>query len=500
MKDQQCGMVRGKGLGGSSIIYFMVYNRGHKVDFDRWAAAGNIGWSFDDVWPYFLKTENSTLEDLIDSPNHNSNGLMNVEYNKARTHLAEAFVAANKYLGLKEVDYNSGHHQLGVSFLQGNTKSGQKQSAYKAFLEPIINRPNLHIMLNTRVSQILIDPKTKVAFGVEFIRNGRKSRVTARKEVILSSGTFHSPQLLMLSGIGMKNDLARIKVPLIQHLPVGKIIHDHMMHNGPTFITNTTNLSDNIGFRGAIGAARDYTEGRGLFTIPSGVEALSFIKTKHGLHYGDNVPDVELVFTPGSLHLDRGFGAKYAGRMNDETYNSAYKPLESVKTDTFIISQLIFHPKSKGFLKVVDKNIFTPPKIYPNFFSDPEDIEVLLEGIKFSLRLANTPPFQKIGARINASPLKNCAHIHFGSDDYWRCSLRTLTNSLAHQTSTCKMGPKNDPSAVVSPELKVYGIKNLRIVDTSVIPASITGHTNSASVMIGEKAADLIKSQWSDYE
>lgn len=158
---------------------------------------------------------------------------------------------------------------------------------------------------------------------------------------------------------------------------------------------------------------------------------------------------------------------------------------------------MLFHPKSVGYLELKSSNPFHWPKLYHNFLKNPDDIETILEGIKFSLKLAATPAFQSVGARLNSVPLPDCAHIHFGSDDYWRCSIRTLSSTLHHQTSTCKMGPATDPTSVVSPELKVHGIKNLRVVDTSIIPEAPTCHTNAMSFMIGEKCADMIKIQWS---
>jgi choline dehydrogenase-like flavoprotein len=169
----------------------------NRNDFDRWAAAGNYGWSWNEVLPYFLKSERSTLEGLENSPYHNRHGESSVEYNRHRTPYSKLFVDASKYLGLREVDYNSGQ-QLGVSFLQANTLNGRRHSAFRAFIEPILNRPNLHVMINTRATKVLIDPKTKIAYGVELLRNRKRYRIMTRKEVILSAGAFMSPQMLMV--------------------------------------------------------------------------------------------------------------------------------------------------------------------------------------------------------------------------------------------------------------------------------------------------------------
>jgi choline dehydrogenase-like flavoprotein len=470
----------------------LIHTRGNKRDFDRWAEAGNYGWSYDEVLPYFMKSERANLGEYSNSPYHNRNGPWSVTFNPMKTPMADAFVRANKLMGMNEVDYN-GDKQMGVSYVQANTLHGRRHSAYRAFLEPILKRPNLHIMINTKVTKILIDPQSKVAYGVEFVRNNKRYRTLAKNEVILSAGTFHSPQLLTLSGVGLKRDLHKIGVPLIQHLPVGRNMHDHITFAEMTFVTNKTST---LGFMTYITNFFQYMQGKGLMTIPAGVEALSFIKTPTNNSRGVDVPDLELVFTPGSVHMDRGFGITTGGRMRREVYNTVYKPLEGTKFDTFLISLMLFHPKSVGRVEIPNANPFSHPKIHANFFDEPDDIETILQGVKYVMKLVQTKPFRDIGARLHSIPLPYCAHIHFGSDDYWRCVIRSMAFSIQHQVGTCKMGPVNDPSAVVSPELKVHGIKRLRVVDTSVIPEAPTAHTNALSVMIGEKAADLIKKEW----
>lgn len=472
----------------------MIYNRGHRNDYDRWAASGNSGWSYKDVLPYFLKSEHSTLANWRNSPSHNTKGELNVEFNRHPTIIGEAFVNANKHLGQREIDHNSGEN-LGVAYMQANTLNGVRHTAYRAFIKPILNRRNLHIMLATRVTKILINPQTKIAYGVEFIRNRRRMKVTARKEVILSAGTFHSPQLLMLSGIGLSHELRRHGIPLIQELPVGKILTDHLCHYGPTFVLNTTGNSVTLDNLIQPRHIRSYFHGSGPLTSTGGNEALSFIKTKTGASRGYNVPDIELISLSASFHSDYNFAARGV-RIRREIYDAVYKPLKKKRFDVFTTLIMLFHPKSIGYMELRDANPLSSPKFYHNFLKHPEDVETLLEGIKFAIRLIHTPPFKRLGARLHAIPLPPCAHIHFGSDDYWRCSIRTISSTLHHQIGTCKMGPQTDPTAIVSPELKVHGIQRLRVVDTSIIPEAPTAHTNAASYMIGEKSADLIKHEW----
>lgn len=351
--------------------------------------------------------------------------------------------------------------------------------------------------MNTRATKILIDPRTKIAYGVELLRNRKRYRIMARKEVILSAGTFMSPQLLMISGIGMKTDLNRIGVQVIKELPVGKIMYDHVTHIGPNFIVNTTGESLNAERALQGRSVIDYLKGKGILTVPGGVEGLSFIKTKVSDNRGPTVPDIELIFLAGGYHSDEGTGLKRGIRISEDLYNKVYKKLENTSIDTFSIGQMLFHPKSVGYLEIKSSNPFHWPKLYHNYLQNPDDVETILEGIKFTLELAKTPAFKSVGARLDSTPLPNCAHLHFASDNYWRCSIRTLSSSLHHQVSTVKMGPINDPTAVVSPELKIHGIHKLRVADTSIIPEAPTSHTNAMSFMIGEKCADMIIKQWS---
>ncbi|XP_070496026.1 glucose dehydrogenase [FAD, quinone]-like [Chironomus tepperi] len=488
MNNNQCFFPRGKGVGGSSIINYMIYNRGHDNDFDRWEQAGNPGWSFDDVEKFFKKSEAKTLGDLKKLLKQ-----VNVEYNPYKTKLAHTFLDGHKELGFDEIQYNL-HSRPGVSYLQASTLDGFRHTGFRAYIKDILHRPNFHIMVNTQVTKILINPQTKTAYGVEYQRFGRRQKILARKEVILSSGTFNSAKLLILSGVGNKQELKKLGIPLIQELEVGKQIRDHYAYYGITFVFNSTGNSVSIVSTFRPENLQSYVEGQGRISLPGSGEALSFIQTSVNERGGD-VPDAEFFELSGGFHTDFGMAAA-ALNMKQEIYDTVYKPLELAVYDAMTLCTITFHPKSIGYIELKDRNPFSYPIIYPNMLSHPDDVQTIFESIKFALSLLETEAFRKLGARVHPIPLPGCTHLHFGSDAYWHCTIHSLTSTIHHQTTSCKMGSRDDKFAVVNHELKVHGINRLRVVDTSIIPEPTSGHPNAVSFMIGEKAADMIKNEW----
>ncbi|KAH8368475.1 hypothetical protein KR084_012126 [Drosophila pseudotakahashii] len=498
MNNNECALPRGKVLGGTSSINYMIYNRGNRRDFDGWAAAGNPGWSYEEVLPYFLRSENAQLQGLEQSPYHNRSGPLSVEYVRFRSQLVDAFVEASVESGLPRTDYN-GESQFGVSYVQATTLNGRRHSAYSAYIKPVRDlRSNLHIFTFARVTRLLIDEATKTAYGIEFHYKNKPYTFKARKEVILSAGTFNSPQLLMLSGIGPEDNLKAIGVPMIQALPVGKKMYDHMCHFGPTFVTNTTGQTTFTSRVTPTEVLSYLLAGNPATRLSSigGVEALAFLKTQRS-ELPKDWPDIELIMVTGSLASDEGTGLKLGANFKEEIYDRMYRELAQAQQDHFTLLVMQFHPKSVGRLWLRDRNPLGWPKIDPKYFVAEEDVEYLLDGIKASLRIIEMPAMQRIGARLLKRPVPGCESHEFASDDYWRCSIRTLSYTLHHQVATCRMGPESDPTTVVNHQLKVHGMRRLRVVDTSVIPVPPTAHTNAAAFMIGEKAADMIRSEWS---
>lgn len=232
-----CNWPKGRALGGTSVINFMLYQRGHRRDFDGWAKLGNTGWSYEEVLPYFRKSERVGIPQLFDSKYHGRNGYLDVQLARYKTPLLNAFLNAGTEFGYRVTDPNA-ESLMGFSQVQATLRDGRRCSAAKAFLRPVMHRPNLFISMNSRVTKILIDPKTKTAYGVEFVKMRKQFRVFARKEVILSAGSIASPQLLMLSGVGPREHLDSLGIPVIQDLRVGYNLQDHSAVNGLDFVVN----------------------------------------------------------------------------------------------------------------------------------------------------------------------------------------------------------------------------------------------------------------------
>lgn len=298
-----CNWPRGRVLGGTSVINFLIYTRGNKLDYDRWEALGNTGWSYNDVLPYFKKSENIGIPSLTSSQFHGTGGYLNVEHSPYTTEMHKAFRKAAGEMGYKYNDPN-GKVNLGFSKAQATMRNGRRCSASRAFLEPIRFRKNFHVSKMSRVTKILIDPQSKRAYGVEFLKNRRKYTVLAKKEIILSAGTIGSAHLLMLSGVGPRDNLEAYNIPVVQDSMVGYNLQDHLCLSGVVFFVNDTVTISEDKVR-TPSAIFDYmVKRRGPYTIPGGAEGIAFVKTKYSENKSDDYPDIELVMGTGALNGD----------------------------------------------------------------------------------------------------------------------------------------------------------------------------------------------------
>ncbi|XP_069673372.1 glucose dehydrogenase [FAD, quinone]-like isoform X2 [Periplaneta americana] len=492
MENRQCSYPRGKVMGGSTSINYMIYTRGHRRNYDEWEEMGNDGWSYKDILPYFRQIEDMTIPEMaVDKKYHSTGGEVTISYAPYRTPLADAFVQAGAELGYRIIDYN-GETQTGFSYLQSLTRNGTRLSASRAFLHPIKQRTNFHVKKRSLVTKIMIDPRTKTAYGVEFIRGSKKYFVRAKKEVILSGGAINSPQLLMLSGIGPKKHLNEMNIPVIQDLKVGYNLMDH-----PGMITGTFVINQSV----AIVTEDVLNDGRALYdfshfhsgplSVPAACEGIAFLDSNN-LTNPDGDPNIEFLFFGGGIPSELTY-YKVVG-LSDKFYRNVYKHIEGAHTWTIV--PLVVRPKSRGRVMLSSVNPYKKPLIYHDFYENPQDLEDELFAIKKMMELSKTSAFQKFGSKINDIPIPGCEQHKFGSDDYWRCAARHTSTGIWHLSGTCKMGPYWDPNAVVDPRLRVYGVKGLRVVDASIMPMIPAAHTTFPTMMIGAKAADLIKQDW----
>jgi choline dehydrogenase len=359
---------------------------------------------------------------------------------------------------------------------------------------PIRNRKNLHVTKYSMTTKILINPINKHVYGVEFVKNRRSYTVFARKEVILSAGVFGSAQLLMLSGIGPADHLNSLNIPVIKDLKVGYNLQDHIELGAAITFTidqNFTIISNRVYDEYNYNTYDYVYNGRGPYTSPAALEALGFINTRLNKETPD-FPDIELQFFSAGMGSDAVL--PFVSGITDEMYQTVFKPLE--RKDTFTLLPLLLRPASKGRVKLRSKNPFKHPSIYMNYLKEEIDLEVMLEATKFAIKLALSDEFKKYGTRLHDIPITACKHLEFNSDNYWRCAIRQLTFTNYHQCCTAKMGPDWDPDAVVDPELRVYGVRGLRIVDASIMPIIPSAHIMSTVYAIAEKGADMILNEW----
>ncbi|XP_064614396.1 alcohol dehydrogenase [acceptor]-like isoform X2 [Liolophura sinensis] len=473
---------RGKALGGSGSVNLMVHCRGTPEDFNLWEKMGCEGWGYEDVLPYFVKSEDYTSPELLKGGVHGANGPMRVTEVWVSS-AGDKFLQAGKELGFANTD-NNGRSPYGVMRSQLNIFDGRRWHTAEAYLRPVMHRENLHIATHCHVTKILIDDK--VARAVEFVRilTGREV-VRARREIILSSGTIGSAQILMLSGIGPRQHLKDLGIAVEADLPVGSYLQDHVQVQGIEF------EFDRHVFRGG---APDSPENQARYdTLRSGPLATSlmagigFFKTGTPSENNNNA-SIQMYFTSC---LQDPVWEKNSG-MRPEVWEAMYPGRKDAVGPGMTFWPVVCHPKSFGTLRLRSANPFDYPLVDPNYLSNPDDVKTLVEGIKLCLKLGNTEAFRPLGARFIKRVLPGYQGTPY-TDEYWAEYVRHMTQAVYHPCGTCRMGRADDPTTVTDPQLRVKGIGRLRVVDASIMPEVTSGNTNAPTIMIAEKAADMIK-------
>ena len=459
LKGRRGYQPRGKCLGGSSAINAMVYIRGHKSDYDHWAALGNEGWSYQDLLPYFKKSEsNSEIRDQY----HGNDGPLHVSNLQSHNPFQQFYLEAAKEVGFKiNHDFN-GADQEGVGIYQVTHKNGERWSAARGYIHPYMGkRPNLNVQTGIQVERILFESKRAV--GVSYIQDGKQHIIRANKEVLLCAGAFNSPQLLMVSGVGPAKELQKFGIPLVHDLPgVGQNLQDH-----PDFIFGySADSLDLIGISlgGTVKLTAEivkYVRSREGLLATNFAEGGGFLKTDPSLE----APDVQLHFVVSlvedharKLHMAHGYSCHVC----------------------------VLRPKSRGQVTLASASMKDAPLIDPGFLKEDEDLETLVKGYKLTKKLMDAPTFTKIRKKDIFTP-------NVKTDEDIRNIIRERADTVYHPIGTCKMG--NDPMAVVDSHLKVRGIEGLRVVDGSIMPTLIGGNTNAPIIAIAEKAVDLIRAE-----
>ncbi|RBH59016.1 MULTISPECIES: GMC family oxidoreductase N-terminal domain-containing protein [Pseudomonas] len=445
---------RGKALGGSSSMNSMIYIRGHASDYDRWAQAGCPGWDWDSVLPYFKKSENNRLGQ--DPHRHGSAGELNVEAARDPNPLSKLFVQAAERLGLRRNDDFNGEQLEGCGIYNLTQKDARRLSSYRAFVAPVIDRPNLTVLTDCTVHSLILERRT--AKGVRLEMAGSQQTLHASREVILCAGALGSPQLLLASGIGPAQELQAAGIPVEHDLPgVGKNLQDHL--DGLVTVRSRSPLT--LGFSlgslpSILSAPLRYLLAKKGWLTTNYVEAGGFARTP----LAEMLPDVQFHFVPGYR--------SHRGRLFEWGHGYA-------------VHTCVLRPKSIGELHL-DRN--GKLVIDFNFLSDPADAKVLIEGLKLARRILAAPQFDGIRGKemLPGEAVQ--------TDEQLLTYVRDYASTVFHPVGTCKMGV--DPMSVVGPDLKVHGLKGLRVVDASIMPTLISGNTNAPCIMIGEKAADLI--------
>ncbi|WP_157218110.1 GMC family oxidoreductase [Flavisphingomonas formosensis] len=447
---------RGKVLGGSTSINGLIYIRGQAEDYDRWRQLGNAGWGYEDVLPYFRRAED---QEDGESRYHGTGGPLHVSNLVERNPLCDALIASAGALGIPHNPDFNGARQEGAGYYQATIKRGRRVSSATAYLRPAMKRPNLTVATESLAERILFDGRRAV--GLRLRQPGGTISVRCTRELVLAGGSINSPQLLMLSGVGEADRLRDLGVDPVHHLPgVGQNLQDHYGGQITWKCSRPITLNDVMLSRPKqlMAGLRWLLFRNGPLSVPAGQAGL-FTRVLEG----SATPDVQFLF---------------------QTFSGGYYEDGLFKFSGFANFICPVRPRSRGSLTLASADPAIPPRLSPNYFSDETDRRIAVEGLKLARSIAATPPLADFVTE------EHFPGADIRSDAEIEAYFRETGGCVSHQVGTCKMG--SDPLAVVDASLRVHGLEGLRVADASIMPTLISGNTNAATIMIGEKAAQMI--------
>ncbi|XP_033761494.1 uncharacterized GMC-type oxidoreductase Mb1310-like [Pecten maximus] len=478
-KPNRLSLPRGKVVGGTMAINSMVYQRGSPEIFNQWAEKGARGWSYNEVEQYFERMEDVRLHEPHNKGKRGKCGPVRVTQNKISI-FRDLFGNASLELGYRRMSCNEGVDE-GYCALQINTKSGERWNTAKAYLAPVMGRKNLDVLTDSTVVKILLYQGTAV--GVEVRSNeGKTKRVFTRKEVVLSAGVYNTPKLLLLSGIGPREHLKELQIPVMSNVPVGldlkelPVVPLRIYMDIPSFRPELL-----VEPRHTLAYLTNRT---GLLSEVSAMEGLLFAKTSQD---SPDWPDINLYFI--STLFDRLPEVLRGWNIKPELMRTWFR--DGLQHEGVQIMAQLIHPYSRGRVALRSDDPMDPPLIDPGFLTDIRDVRELIKAVRLINELVNTKYLKRAGASMD-QPFQECNQFIYNTTDYWECYIRYFAIANFHGTGTVKMGGVKDNSAVLDPELRVKGIHGLRVVGSSVMPEPTEDQT-AAVIMIAERASDLIK-------
>jgi choline dehydrogenase-like flavoprotein len=448
---------RGKMLGGCSSVNGSVYIRGHRSDYDEWQAAGNEGWGFDDVLPFFKRQERRLTGDPA---YHGREGELDVQQPRAVNPLTHAFVEAAVAAGHRKTEDFNGPEQDGFGVWDVNQRNGTRLSSSRAFLHPVMSRPNLTVLTDCFVERVEL--ANGAATGVTIVREGRRESLSAAQEVILSGGTINSPHLLMLSGIGAADLLQRHGLRVAQDLPgVGRNLQDHP--SAPIAMLDPSSQAYAMSWQSlprVVASPFQYLLGRSGMLASNAAEGGGFIRTRPEL----DRPDVQITLLAGLKGTARAIPREHG----------------------IMLLVSLLRPKSRGWVTLASSRPQDKPVLHPAFLERSEEVQTLIAGVRETRRILSMLPIARhLG--IERTP-----GVEFQSDEELERVIRATLSTVYHPVGTCKMGPSNDAQAVVNARLCVHGVERLRVADASIMPNIIGGNTSAPAMMIGERVSSFI--------